>query len=436
MPSPFTPDPYALEEPSPVAAPGESPVLDLPVDGDPPAAATWEQAYKVLGNYIAFIQGAARLEKPNAPSTTSGISRAFTEVIPTGVASGTIKPTAGIACYGYRYRFLITLSGVVGVAKFRVSTDGGATYGTEQTTAASYTDASGVTVAFVGTFTLDDTYSFRGIDTPLALWHESGEKARELVSHNGYPMGQISAFREDWSHAVTAALSTTVTETPFPGYSRWNYALDTGNVGPSPVPTIAYGFADTAQFNTIKITGSTAAGSLISWLKHARLLGSASTTSAVTFECRWMVRAPDNSAAQTGYVGLSSSPAGMTGAHPFGVMFKFTGTGNWRAQVLDDTTTVLDADTGIAPNTGAAADFQMMQIEYHGPDSPVGVLLGDAIWRFLIDGEQVAIIAYSDLVCSLQPFQRQDSTAATPAPMIEFGPVWWGSNWLNDPVRM
>ncbi len=441
MPSNYTGDSEVVQSPSPAHAPGADVVVALPTGGEARNAASVYQPFKVLADVSAFFQASLRLEKPANPSTTSGIGRMFSNVTQVGGGSGTVKPTGGAAMFGYRYMVKITLAGATGVAKYRVSTDGGKTYGAEITTAASVTDASGAVLAFVGTFVLDDTYSFRGIDTPLAMWHEPGGKARELIDHNGIPFGQLTSFREDWSHGVTAALDTTPASTFFPGYSRWKYVLDAGGVAPSPVPTIAYQSPSSdalGNFNSLLITGSTAAGSIISHITHARSLAVARPTSTATFSCRWLVRAPQNGASQVAYIGLSASASAMTSANPFGAMFKFTGAGNWFAQVWDDddVTAVLSVDSGIAPNTGAAADWQLLQIEYYGPDSPVGVALGAGIWRFLIDGVQVGIVAYDALVASLQPFMRQDSTANTPAISLDLGPVSWGVPWLNDPVRI
>lgn len=432
----YTPDAEMTQDPSAAPGPGASPTLDLPEDTDGNSAANWYQSHKVNGDFIEHIQTSVRLETPKLVSTTSGISRAFSNVTHSGGGTGTVKPTAGIAIYGYRWRVLITLSGAAGVGKFKVSTNGGKTYGAEQTIAASYSDPSGVTIAFSGTFVLDDTYDFRGIDTPRAAWARSDGKFREVINHLGYPMGQIASHRENWSHDVTAAMTTTASATYFPGYSRWKYTLDADGSGASPSPTIGYVSPDlTGNFNKIKMVGSTGAGAVVTNLHHARSIAATGATSAMEAVFSWLVRVPQNDAGQSGYVGLSSSPGGMTGSHPFGVMFSFTGTGNWFWSVLDDLTG-FGGDTGIGPNTGAGADWQLLQIEYYGPDSAVGVALGGGVWRFLIDGVQVGIQVYDGLVCAMQPFVRMDSTAATPAPELEAGPILWGLNLLDDPVRI
>jgi len=54
MPSPYPGNPSATQSPSPPPADGSPPIVNLPADGDPPNAATWAQAYKVLADYAAF----------------------------------------------------------------------------------------------------------------------------------------------------------------------------------------------------------------------------------------------------------------------------------------------------------------------------------------------------------------------------------------------
>jgi hypothetical protein len=55
MPSPYTPDPTTTQSPSAPPSPGVFPTVQLPIDSDPPNAATWAQAYKVLGDFVAYL---------------------------------------------------------------------------------------------------------------------------------------------------------------------------------------------------------------------------------------------------------------------------------------------------------------------------------------------------------------------------------------------
>lgn len=55
MPSNYTGDPTATQAPSPPPDPAVFPIVALPVDADPPNGSTFEQAYKVLADFIAWL---------------------------------------------------------------------------------------------------------------------------------------------------------------------------------------------------------------------------------------------------------------------------------------------------------------------------------------------------------------------------------------------
>lgn len=55
MPSNYTGDPDATQAPSAAPSPQGAPIGALPADGDPPNGATFEQAYKVVLDFIAFV---------------------------------------------------------------------------------------------------------------------------------------------------------------------------------------------------------------------------------------------------------------------------------------------------------------------------------------------------------------------------------------------
>jgi uncharacterized phage protein gp47/JayE len=79
-----------------------------------------------------------------------------------GAGSGTTTPT-GTPSVNSSVIAKITKSGGTGVGTFQYSTDGGVSFSADQTIVASFTGlvaATGLTLAFAGTFTNGDTYSF------------------------------------------------------------------------------------------------------------------------------------------------------------------------------------------------------------------------------------------------------------------------------------
>lgn len=56
MGTPYTGDPTATQAPAAQPGPGVYPIVTVPTDGDPGAAATWEQEIKALADYVAYIQ--------------------------------------------------------------------------------------------------------------------------------------------------------------------------------------------------------------------------------------------------------------------------------------------------------------------------------------------------------------------------------------------
>jgi hypothetical protein len=55
MPSPYTGNAGNTQAPSGPPAAGSPPIVNLPIDTDPPNAATWAQAYKVLADFCAWL---------------------------------------------------------------------------------------------------------------------------------------------------------------------------------------------------------------------------------------------------------------------------------------------------------------------------------------------------------------------------------------------
>jgi hypothetical protein len=56
MPTPYTADPTATQAPAAPPYDDVALVVNLPIDTDPPNAATWAQAYKALADYVQFLK--------------------------------------------------------------------------------------------------------------------------------------------------------------------------------------------------------------------------------------------------------------------------------------------------------------------------------------------------------------------------------------------
>lgn len=438
MPIDHEGDPNATQAPSPAPGPGVAPIARVPAGGDARNADSVKQMAEVAADFTAYIQASVRLENPQTPSTTSGIGRMFTEVDHVGAGGGTVKPSAGIALSGYRYMVLITLAGATGVAKFKVSLDGGKTYGAEQTTAASYSDPSGVTIAFSGTFVLDDTYAWRGCDTPLALWTDPSGRARECVDHNGFMHGLLTSYREDWRNEPTSAFAAGSTDVLYPGNSKWKYTL--GNAS-STDPTMALQSPNAdhlGNFNSVLITGGDDAPTN-NGMVTSRPLVRAGTGSTGIAWMEQLVRFPAF-ASGTVNIGFGAGTIASLGSNTSDhACFRSTAGGNWFAAMADGGGAATSIDTGIAPNVGAASDWQLLRVEYYGPSTQLAIALSaNSVVRFLIDGEQAAIFVNESrrpLGLIYPSFGQFDPGAVTPN-QLEVGPMIYGVNWLDDPVRM
>lgn len=210
------------QTPSPAPAAGVAPVVVLPSDGDPANAASVAQALKVPADFIGHIMASSRPELAVVNAAASGFTT------PTLLAFGGTVTASGSAHIADGTRFVVQIQagGAVGVATFKTSMDGGATYGATQTTAASMTDAtSGITLAFAGTFTASGTAAFRSAFTPLAQWRDAAGNGRMLIDHNGYFGGKRFEFREDWIANLPTLLSSAL---PITTLQRWQATIAGG----------------------------------------------------------------------------------------------------------------------------------------------------------------------------------------------------------------
>lgn len=432
-----TPTPGALA-PSPAPAPGAAPVTSIPEDVDPNNVATmFAQQYPTLADYIAFLQSASRVNIPVAPGSSTGFG--FGAITHSGGGTGTITPS-GVSLGGQYCVVKIMSSGGLGVGSFQFSTDGGSTYGATTTIpgGGTYTDGSGIAITFAGTFTSTDTYAFRCIDAPLQMWHDPSGRARELVDHLGFLNGQVSSHREDWTLDATSAFAAASSDVYIPGNSRWKYTLGTAGVDPTLAFVVPQADA-LGNFNCLRFTGSTSVANLINGVRTSRPIFAALTTSRAVAWCQALIRLPANSANASYYFGfVDTGLSHFIATHARSACFRVLGTGNWYTQVQNDLA-LANSDTGIAPNAGAASNWQLLRVEYYGPDSQVGVALGGAVVRWLIDGQQVKILVNDanipDSASMLVAFSQNDA-GNTPADQAELGPVSYGVNWLDDPVRM
>ena len=119
---------------------------------------------------------------PRPGLTATDYAPDFSDVTQTGTGSGTVTPSGTVLAYSWAV--LITLAGALGVAKYKVSKDGGSTYGSELTTPGGGTagpDADGLVLDFASTFELDDLYSFASPGTSIITQgtdEESDENVR------------------------------------------------------------------------------------------------------------------------------------------------------------------------------------------------------------------------------------------------------------------
>ena len=89
MPTNYTGNATAAESPSPAPGPGGVPIVALPADSDPPNAATFAQAYKILANFIAWL------------TTPFAIINAWTQNIVIWY-NALLQPISGIDHFGMR----------------------------------------------------------------------------------------------------------------------------------------------------------------------------------------------------------------------------------------------------------------------------------------------------------------------------------------------
>ena len=125
-------------------------------------------AYATLADLAALGLPSAALA-----STTTVLG----SVTHTGPGTGTATPS-GTPAGSWSVVVQVVAPGAVGVATFRYSTDAGSTWSSTATTAASVVlGATGISVAFVGTFVAGDTYAFTATQAAQAALNAACDEA-------------------------------------------------------------------------------------------------------------------------------------------------------------------------------------------------------------------------------------------------------------------
>jgi hypothetical protein len=258
---------------------------------------------------------------------------------------------------GLRVVIQVQAGGAVGVATFKTSIDGGATFGVTQTTAASMTDAtSGITLAFAGTLTAFGTAAFRSAFTPLAQWRDAAGNGRSLVDHNGYVGGKRFSFREDWIGFFGSAIAVSVA--PIPNLQRWQIAITSGAT------------FMVAEPGTIAVTLPMPVGSLTTSATN----GSAAT---LTTANRVIGVMPFSSVVWEGDVyitpaGTWSFSVGLHDTASNNVLFSFgSANANVLCKAMAASVSAPDVNTGITV-ASLVGTLARLRIEIHGASSPYG----------------------------------------------------------------
>lgn len=337
------------------------------------------QALEVPEDFLAHIQSAVRLDVPVLASGSSG----FTPIT-INTTGGSITPSGSVHISdGIRFAIQIQTGGPVATATFKTSMDGGNTYGALQTTAASMTDAtSGITLAFVGTFTTLGVALFRSAYTPLTAWADAGAVPRYAVDYLGYPLGtRLLQFQEQW-----IGLPGAVTSGSFTPATRWQVATSGAGTGCNVQSGASVYATPSAQVNCGSAVGA------YSCLYTALQIVMPNTNQVTVLE--W-----DANLALINNVGIWGVAMGFDIAVPFlgtlngarlvaGSNVSGVSNSNWWMQ-NGKGSAATTTDTGVA----TALTVTKFRLEIHGSGSPYG-----ASTRFFINGGPPTIYNGANLV--------------------------------------
>jgi len=382
----------------------------------------------VPADFIGHIMASSRPELPVLNATASGFTNPVLLTF-----GGTVTPSGSAhIADGTRFVVQIQAGGAVGVATFKTSIDGGATYGATQTTAASMVDAtSGITLAFVGTLTALGTATFRSAFTPLAQWNDPAGNARSAVDHNGYYNSRNLLYKEYWPNPTGVVGSVSAPVVPIPVAPSWVFDISVPGTG----ATYQLGLDASSLFpfssaSVLPSTGATADA----WLgQYACMIF---PHSGVTLAFNWYGKI--NSVGVTNctqYAGMGggNQPSrnrwvSVVNAFTDGVSFsRASGQANWQCNAMAATVTTT-VDSGIAATTNTTR----FGIELVGSAAPTGPCA-----RFFINGALAATIT-TNLPTTALKFTFGQKIAASPSVTdnTQFvGPLFISANYeLSVPV--
>lgn len=388
MATPYAPvgTPVSAQSPSPAPTPGSSPVVAIPDDTDALNAASVAQMVKVPTDYLTYLQQTANWRPPLQPNGLTG----FTSVTHSGSGTGTVTPASASQTLLQRTIAPVSVvvkiiaGGAVGTATFQISLDGGNSFGSTITTAATYRDPNSfITMTFSGTFTIGDRYAFSPTDCPRAAFLDRLGNPGHVIDHNGLMTGKGARFEETWAYFLD---QNTVGSNNVCG-NRWNaYTTDATSEVLIKSPTLSYAcrFVDmTPGTVTSKAARIAAAAGMFS-------PGSTGICLAMEFDIGMNAVGANG---LTAWWGLSSGVAPEAGGVDLlafywissGVSNGVTG-GNLAFQYGPSggiTTVALNYQ----PTAGAEPNIRC-RIEYYGPGSPYG---NGA--RVFLNGSLAAIIS-------------------------------------------
>lgn len=414
----YTANPTAIQQPSLPPGPGVLPTVYLPADTDGASWANLAQGTKTDTDFIGHIQSAVRLDTP-AVSPGTG----FTQPVRTGTGTGTITPGSSSVitggqlktAAGLRVQIKIVTPGAIGTATFQTSLDGGNTYGSVQTSAATVTDStSHVVQSMAGTFVAGDIYNFRSAFTPLASWVDNGGRNRSLVSHNGFAGGQVIQNATAWDISATDG-------------GRWTTNISGGgNVSVIQAPPGLW------HGRALNIQMLATSGLYVSSQTALPLVDVGET--GLSFELEWIATAPSAPTNITYLMGLGFGSGAPSGWNYLAAFKKASTDTNWQIQYRFNGGTLASTDSGVAGF--ALNSVTRFKIEVQGSATPIGIAFGSGVVLYFVDGN---LVGAQPITAGSQPLIIAMDTETTgtisAGNTLQVGPVRWRYNLIdNDAV--